>query len=76
MSKVVIASTLKSIKTKSDKACFAGQLFEFWWKKEFSNAQTPLAIIGKSNAFILELEVDENDMVRVSGQKSTVTMDS
>jgi hypothetical protein len=31
-----------------------------FWKKEFSNAQTPLAIIGKSNAFILELEVDEH----------------
>jgi multidrug efflux pump subunit AcrA (membrane-fusion protein) len=39
--------------------------------------QTPLAIIGKSNAFILELEVDENDMVRVDlGQKILVTMDS
>jgi hypothetical protein len=25
--------------------------------------QTPLAIIGKANSFLLELEVDENDMV-------------
>jgi multidrug efflux pump subunit AcrA (membrane-fusion protein) len=39
--------------------------------------QTPLAIIGKANSFVLELEVDENDMVRVAlGQKALVTMDS
>lgn len=39
--------------------------------------QTPLAVIGKANSFLLELEVDENDMVQVSaGQKVLVTMDS
>jgi multidrug resistance efflux pump len=38
--------------------------------------QTPLAIIGKANS-LLELEVDENDMVRVAiGQKAIVTLDS
>jgi multidrug resistance efflux pump len=35
------------------------------------------AIIGKANSFLLELEVDENDMVRVAiGQKAIVTLDS
>jgi multidrug efflux pump subunit AcrA (membrane-fusion protein) len=36
-----------------------------------------LAIIGKTDAFFIELEVDENDMVRVVlGQKVLVTLDS
>jgi multidrug efflux pump subunit AcrA (membrane-fusion protein) len=37
----------------------------------------PLAIVGERNAFLLELDVDENDMVRVKlGQQLVVTMDS
>jgi hypothetical protein len=40
----------------------------FWWGREVTT-QTPLAIIGKSNAFILELEVDEMTWCRVKGQK-------
>lgn len=62
----------------SVKSAFAGQLFDVLVKEgTLVTTQTPLAIIGKSNAFILELEVDENDMVRVDlGQKILVTMDS
>lgn len=68
-------------KTQNDyyvKSAFAGQLFDVLVKEgTLVTPQTPLAIIGKSNAFILELEVDENDMVRLAlGQKVLVTMDS
>ena len=39
--------------------------------------QTPLAVIGKKNSYLLELDVDENDMVHVQlGQTMEVTMDS
>ncbi len=60
------------------KSAFAGQLFDVLVKEgTLVTTQTPLAIIGKANAFVLELEVDENDMVRVAlGQKVVVTMDS
>jgi HlyD family secretion protein len=68
-------------KNQSDysvKSAFAGKLFDVLVKEgSLVTPQTPLAIIGKSNTFILELEVDENDMVRVAlGQKVLVTMDS
>jgi HlyD family secretion protein len=62
----------------SVKSAFTGQLFDVLVKEgTFISTLTPLAIIGKSNAFVLELEVDENDMVQVAiGQKVLVTMDS
>lgn len=68
-------------KSQSDfsvKSAFSGQLFDVLVKKgTLVTPQTPLAIIGQKNSFLLELEVDENDMVRVStGQKVLVTMDS
>ncbi|PWA05908.1 efflux RND transporter periplasmic adaptor subunit [Flavobacterium psychrotolerans] len=70
-----------SQKTQSDfgvKSAFSGQLFDISVKEGILvTPQTPLAIIGKSNSFLLELEVDENDMVLVTlGQKVLVTMDS
>ncbi|EIA08007.1 efflux RND transporter periplasmic adaptor subunit [Flavobacterium frigoris] len=70
-----------SQKSQSDysvKSAFTGQLFDVLVKEgSLVTTQTPLAIIGKSNTFVLELEVDENDMVRVAlGQKVLVTMDS
>ena len=60
------------------KSAFSGQLFDVLVKEgALITPQTPLAIIGKKNAFLLELEVDENDMVRVEvGQKAIITMDS
>ncbi|MFE3870724.1 efflux RND transporter periplasmic adaptor subunit [Flavobacterium sp. ZS1P70] len=60
------------------KSAFSGELFDVLVKEgALISAQVPLAIIGKANSFLLELEVDENDMVRVNiGQQALVTMDS
>ncbi len=68
-------------KTQSDftiKSAFSGELFDVLVKEgALVSSQTPLAIIGKKNAYVLELDVDENDMVRVAvGQKLVVTLDS
>lgn len=62
----------------SIKSAFSGQLFDVLVKEgALISPQIPLAIIGKANSFLLELEVDENDMVRVKiGQRAFVTMDS
>jgi HlyD family secretion protein len=44
---------------------------------EMVNTQTPVAIIGNANEFILELQVDEYDIAKIRiGQKVFVTMDS
>ncbi|MGL2966180.1 efflux RND transporter periplasmic adaptor subunit [Flavobacterium sp. XGLA_31] len=60
------------------KSAFSGELFDVLVKEgTLITPQTPLAIIGKKNSYLLELDVDENDMVRVQlGQKLIVTMDS
>jgi HlyD family secretion protein len=68
-------------KTQSDfniKSAFSGQLFDVLVKEgTLISPQIPLAIIGQKNAFLIELEVDENDMVRVKlDQSILVTMDS
>jgi HlyD family secretion protein len=68
-------------KSQSDfsiKSAFSGQLFDVLVKEgTLITTQTPLAIIGKADSFLLELEVDENDMVRVEiGQNVLITMDS
>jgi RND family efflux transporter MFP subunit len=68
-------------KSQSDfsiKSAFSGKLFDVFVKEgTLVTPQTPLAIIGQENSFLLELEVDENDMVRVrTGQRVLVTMDS
>lgn len=62
----------------SIKSAFSGQLFDILVKEgTLITTQTPLAIIGKANSFLVELEVDENDMVRVEiGQNVVITMDS
>ena len=70
-----------SQKSQSDftvKSAFSGELFDVLVKEgTLISPQTPLAIIGKKNSYLLELDVDENDMVRVqAGQKVLVTMDS
>ncbi len=44
---------------------------------ELATTQRPLAIVGRSDAFLIELQVDEFDIVRVApGQQVWVTMDS
>lgn len=68
-------------KSQSDfavKSAISGELFDVLVKEgTLINPQTPLAVIGEKNAFLLELDVDENDMVRVKlGQKLLVTLDS
>jgi multidrug efflux pump subunit AcrA (membrane-fusion protein) len=46
-------------------------------KGEMVNAQTPLAVLGSADEFVLEMQVDEYDIVKVKlGQKIVVTMDS
>ena len=60
------------------KSAFSGELFDVLVKEgTLISPQTPLAIIGKKNSYLLELDVDENDMVRVqAGQKILISMDS
>jgi multidrug resistance efflux pump len=44
---------------------------------EFVTPQTPLAVVGNSDEFYLELQVDEYDIVKVMvGQKVLVTLDA
>jgi HlyD family secretion protein len=44
---------------------------------EIVNPQTPLAVIGDSTDFLLELQIDEYDIVKIkTGQLVIVTMDS
>ena len=46
-------------------------------KGEIVTPQTPIAVIGNFRDFVLELQVDENDILRVQkGQKVVVTLDS
>jgi HlyD family secretion protein len=68
----------KSQKDFTVTSAVSGELFDILVKEgTLVSPQTPLAIIGEKNAFVLELDVDENDMVRVTtGQLILVTMDS
>lgn len=44
---------------------------------EIVNVQSPLAVIGDAERFVAELQIDENDIVRVQrGQRVFLTMDS
>jgi len=68
-------------KSQSDftvKSAISGELFDVLVKEgTLIMPQTPLAIIGEKNRYLLELDVDENDMVRVKlGQTLIVSMDS
>ncbi len=68
-------------KTQNDyivKSVFSGELFDIFVKEgTLITSQMPLATIGKKNEYLLALDVDENDMVRVkTNQNLLVTMDS
>lgn len=70
-----------SEKSQSDfevKSAFSGELFDVLVKEgTLITSQMPLAVIGKKNTYLLELDVDEYDMVKVIlGQKVVVTLDS
>lgn len=44
---------------------------------EIVNAQSPVAVIGNADDFLVELQVDENDIVRIKkGQRVLLTLDS
>lgn len=60
------------------KSEIAGKVFSVLKKQgEMVTAQTPLAIIGDSTDFYLELQVDEYDISQIKeGQRIVVTMDS
>lgn len=60
------------------KSAFSGELFDVLVKEgTLVSPQIPLAIIGQKNAFLLELEVDENDMARIKlNQSVLITLDS
>lgn len=46
-------------------------------KGELVNAQTPLAVVGDASAFILEMQVDEYDILKVKNELTVlVTLDS
>ncbi len=68
-------------KTQNDyqiRSAFSGKLFDVLVKEgTLITPQIPLAIIGQKNAFLVELEVDENDMARVKlSQSVLITLDS
>jgi multidrug efflux pump subunit AcrA (membrane-fusion protein) len=56
----------------------SGKVYSLLKKKgEMAGVQSPVAIIGDNNAFVLELQVDEYDIIRIlPGQKVVVGMDS
>jgi len=60
------------------KSVFSGELFDVLVKEgTLITPQMPLAVIGEKGFYLLELDVDENDMVKVKlGQTMEVTMDS
>lgn len=61
------------VKSKID-----GLVYKIWKKKgELVNQQTPLGIIGSANEYVLELQVDEYDIVKIKvNQKVAVQLDS
>jgi HlyD family secretion protein len=62
----------------SIKSSINGKVYDILKERgELVTPQTPLAVIGKADTFLLELAVDENDIIKIStGQKALVTMDS
>lgn len=57
---------------------FNGRIYDILKKKgEMVNLQSPIAVIGDAKDFIIELQVDEYDIVRIKrGLRVFVTMDS
>ncbi|MGV3508435.1 MAG: efflux RND transporter periplasmic adaptor subunit [Sphingobacteriaceae bacterium] len=60
------------------RSAFKGKVFDVFKEQgELIGTQSPLAIIGEANTFILEMSVDEYDVVKVKpGQAVELTMDS
>ena len=71
----IAASVNKDYEVRSESD---GTVFK-WMKSagEFANQQTPLGIIGNTQKFILEMQVDESDISRIrTGLSVLITMDS
>src|SRR5690554_1471338 len=68
----------KSEEDYNVKSAFSGKLFDVLVKPgALVSPQTALGILGEHNSFMLELDVDENDIVKVAlGQKIMVALDS
>lgn len=62
----------------SIKSSINGRVYDILKERgELVTPQTPLAVIGKADTFLLELAVDENDIIKINiGQKALITMDS
>ncbi|MBI3234386.1 MAG: efflux RND transporter periplasmic adaptor subunit [Bacteroidetes bacterium] len=62
----------------SIKSTLKGKVYDILKERgELVTPQTLLAVIGKADTFLLELEVDENDIIKINiGQVALITMDS
>ena len=75
-------NNLKLSKTNQEdyliKSQFTGEVFDVLVKEgTLITPQTPLAIIGSKDAYVVELNVDENDMVKVKiGQVVVIQLES
>lgn len=67
-----------SMKDFTIKSTVSGRIYNITKKRgEMVNTNTPIATIGDSSFFIIELEIDEFDISKVrTGQKVLLTMDS
>lgn len=70
-----ILNTNKDFTIKSE---IEGEIFTILKKKgEFISPQTPIAIIGSNKKYLLKLQVDEYDIVKIKkGQKAKISLDS
>ena len=55
-----------------------GEIFSILKKRgEFISPQVPIAVIGSTKSFIIKLQIDEYDIVRIKiGQKAKISLDS
>jgi HlyD family secretion protein len=70
-----VQNSFKDFTVKSE---IKGEVFSILKKKgEFVTPQTPIAIIGSKNLFVLKLQIDEYDIIKIKkGQKAKVSLDS
>jgi len=68
----------KQTKDYSVKSEIEGEVYDVLKEEgELVSTQTPLAIIGKSNQYVLEFQIDEFDIIKIkTNQLVKVTMDS
>lgn len=66
-----------NLKDYTVKSSTNGKVFYVYKEKgEIVNAQTPIAVVGAANDFVIDLQVDEYDIARVkAGQAVSVMMD-